>query len=132
MNKIIKLLAIILLSLSLSGFLCENKEEDEESRLYLEEDSPNYFTELYVVPSPQGSSGNWGSNIVGNYEILSGYGWKKYTFDPGTYDIKIQMHITKYSSPHTEYGQIATDGHGRKFEADPDGDLWMTDFAFEH
>jgi hypothetical protein len=132
MNKIIKLLTIILLSLSLSGFLCENKEEDEESRLYLEEDSPNYFTELYVVPSPQGSGGSWGANIVNNYTTLPGYGWKKYTFSPGTYDIKIQMHITQYSSPHTEYEQYVTDGHGRKFEAAASGYLYITDFAFEH
>lgn len=132
MSKI-KFLMAFLLTISLTGFICEPKEEEEESRLYLEEKSPNYFTALYVVNSPKGSQNNWGENIVSHYEILQGYGWKKYTFDPGTYDIKVVWHIPDGTrTSHQEFSQKATDSHGRMFTASSNGVLFITDFRFDH
>lgn len=120
------LMTLITLSCEMGG--------GKECRIYLEEDYPNYFTALYVVESPQGSNGNWGANILNNYEILEGYGWKMYRFDPGEYDIRVEWDIPQGYTGSTSFedtGQLILDGHGIRYSCDPDGDLFITSFWFD-
>ena len=117
------------------AFICDNDDKSSaECRIYLEEEAPNYFTALYIVPSPQGKNSNWGSNIVNDYEILQSYGWKMYKFSPGTYDIKLKWAVPDDytgSASFEEYDQAASDKEGKQYCAADNGALFITTFIFE-
>jgi len=130
MKKLFYLLCCIFLSLFLS---CETGG-GEECRIYLEEDSPNYFTALYVVENPNGEYGDWGSNILDDYEILEPYGWKMYRFSPGSWDIRVEWYIPQDYTGSTSYQEtdyLLSDGRGRKYNCDSDGNLYLTYFYFD-
>lgn len=117
----------IVVSFSTSCFF-DDDSDSEEIRIYLVESSvADDITGLYVVPNPQGETGNWGNNIINNYQILQDYGWKMYKFSPGTYDIKI-LH-NGGGSPYVEYETRGVHRQGIKFDLDG-GLLFRTTFTF--
>ncbi len=123
--------AVLLCGALFSCFGDDESSDSGECRIYLE-DNYSRMVDLYAVPSPQGEQGNWGSSIINNYTILQGYGWKKYTFAPGTYDIKLTYYGSGYVfKTFTDYTMQGDDGEGVKYEVDSDGDLFITTFTFD-
>ena len=124
--------SIILLLAAVVPFLLScNAEDSEESRIYVTDSTPSdayYISALYIVESPNGYSGDWGSNILdGNSD--GPYGWQQYTFDPGEYDYRIEYYDG--ASKHYEsFGRIARDKQGLKFDMDGYY-LFTTSFTFD-
>jgi len=112
-------------------------KEDEEIRFYVTDSTPSdsyYITELYVVKSPSGTNGNWGSNILnGNSDGPNG--WQQYTYSPGTYDIKIVYYGKMWSSDpitlrtETDLDHAFVNGRGLKYDIDG-YTLYTTHFSF--
>ena len=116
-------------SFSTSCFF-DDDSDSEEIRIYLAESTvADDITGLYVVQSPQGASGNWGNNIINNYQVLQDYGWKMYTFSPGTYDIKIEHNGSHTANPYYEYSVKGLNKQGIKYDLDS-GYLFRTTFTF--
>ena len=66
-TKIWKIIFIIVIMISLTTQFSCIEEEDEEIRFYVTDSTPTdsyYISELFIVQSPAGSQGNWGSNIL--------------------------------------------------------------------
>ncbi|MBN2494886.1 MAG: hypothetical protein JXR96_09880 [Deltaproteobacteria bacterium] len=104
-----------------------------ESRVYLEEESPNSFTAFYLVESPAGENGDWGPNIVGDYETMEEYSWKMFRFEPGVYDVRLEW-VVEYSDWGTtqeDLGKEFSDQHGMKYNASDSGLLFSTSFSFD-
>jgi len=121
-------LLVGIVSFSTSCFF-DDDSDDDEIRIYLVESTAgDDITGLYVVPNPQGEAGNWGNNIINNYEILQSYGWKMYKFSPGTYDIQVVHNGA--GSPYKEYEARGENGQGIKFDLDG-GLLFRTIFTFD-
>ncbi len=114
---------------------CED-DGSPECRVYLEEESPNYFKEVYIVESPAGSNGNWGSNLINDYETLENYDYKMYKLSPGTYDVRLVYSYDKWNSGedgvYEDFDQTADDGEGMKFNASSKGYFYITTFNFDH
>ncbi|HOF34030.1 MAG TPA: hypothetical protein PK624_08635 [Spirochaetota bacterium] len=122
---------MLMLAAVIPFLLSCNAEDSEESRIYVTDSTPldSYsITALYVVESPNGYSGDWGSNILdGNTD--GPFGWQQYTFDPGEYDYRIEYYdgANKYIE---KLGMSASDKHGLKFDMDG-SNLFTTYFTFE-
>jgi hypothetical protein len=131
MKKKIQQTIIMVLIAVIPLLLSCNAEDSEESRIYVTDSTPldSYeITALYVVESPNGYSGNWGTSIL-NGNTDGPYGWQQYTFDPGVYDYRIEYYDG--ASKYTEsFGMTASDKRGLKFDMDGHY-LFTTYFTFE-
>ncbi|HPJ15644.1 MAG TPA: hypothetical protein PLJ39_11290 [Spirochaetota bacterium] len=131
MKKKIQQTIIMVLIAVIPLLLSCNAEDSEESRIYVTDSTPfdSYkITALYVVESPNGYSGNWGSSILdGNTD--GPYGWQQYTFEPGEYDYRIEYYdgANQYIE---NFGMTARDKRGLKFDMDGHY-LFTTYFTFE-
>jgi len=69
-------------------FSCFTDEKSKESRIYLLDSSSSYnFTGLYQVKD---SGSGWGSNRLNETPDYID-DWRVFKFDPGTYDIRVEM-----------------------------------------
>ena len=130
------LFLLVILTSVITQFSCI-KEDDEEIRFYVTDSTPTdgyYIRELYVVESPAGTQGNWGSNIL-NDNTNGPNGWQQYSFDPGTYDYKVVYLGKYYSSDVASFLESKSldhtfaNGRGKKFDLDGYS-LYITSFSF--
>lgn len=104
-----------------------------ESRIYLEDDTSNSFTAVYIVESPNGSNGDWGQNLINDYEVLEEYDWKMYVLDPGTYDIKLEYEYDTWTDTAGETERLGVslgDEEGVKYHCSNSGYFFTTTFTF--
>ena len=90
-NKISALFLAITLAFSFT-LGCVASDEEEPVSLIITDDSSDYLDiwYVYIVSSPQGYNGSWGSDQLGDTEIISYGSSRTFTKDPNTYDIRIE------------------------------------------
>jgi hypothetical protein len=112
---------------------CDGGASAPECRVYLAEEAPNSFTEIHIVASPAGENGNWGPNLINDYEELSSHPYLMYRLEPGTYDIRAVMANDAWGGDgaYEKLGVNLGDHEGVKYTAGSDGYFFTTSFTFD-